>query len=140
MRHEKSCGALVYRIQNNEPELLLVRHKMGGHWSFPKGHVEAGETEQQTALREVQEETGLVIALADGFRQSVGYHPHPAVHKTVVYFAGTPIAGKLHAQESEIAAIAWVPFSQATRLLSYPNDRKLLSLVNRFLRQQSLWP
>ena len=60
MRKEKSCGALVVRRGKNETEILLIKHN-GGHWAFPKGHVEAGESEEQTALREVQEETGLTV-------------------------------------------------------------------------------
>ncbi len=134
MRHEKSCGALVYRVNNNEHELLLVRHKAGGHWSFPKGHVEAGETELQTALREVREETGLVVALEPGFRHCVAYHPRPDIHKTVVYFTGTPVSGELQAQESEIADIIWTPFSKANGLLTYQNDRRLLYLVTKHLK------
>lgn len=136
MRHEKSCGALVYRFINNTPELLLVRHKAGGHWSFPKGHVEAGETEQETALREVREETGLVIALEEGFRHKVCYHPRPDVHKTVVYFVGTPVSGELHAQEAEIAEIMWMPFSEAYGLLTFQNDRRLLMHAKKHLKIQ----
>ena len=56
---EKSCGALVYRKKQDKYELLLIKHRYGGHWSFPKGHVEQGENELQTALREIKEETGL---------------------------------------------------------------------------------
>ena len=61
MKHEKSCGALVYRKHGDRTELLLIKHRFGGHWSFPKGHVELGENEFQTALREVKEETGLDV-------------------------------------------------------------------------------
>ena len=62
MKREKSCGALVYRItQNGQKELLFIKHRHGTHWSFPKGHMEEGENEVQTALREVKEETGLDI-------------------------------------------------------------------------------
>ena len=59
MIREKSCGALVYRKKQDKVELLLIKHRNGGHWSFPKGHVESGENEYQTALREIKEETGL---------------------------------------------------------------------------------
>ncbi|MFA9381135.1 MAG: bis(5'-nucleosyl)-tetraphosphatase [Acetanaerobacterium sp.] len=131
--YEKSCGALVYRCINGQPELLLIRHKAGGHWSFPKGHVEAGETEQDTALREVREETGLIIALKDGFRESVCYRPRPDISKTVVYFIGMKVSGELRAQEEEVADIAWVPFSQAGEQLTYSNDRRLLSLAQQHL-------
>ena len=86
MLREKSCGALVYRKRKEKYELLLIKHKSGGHWSFPKGHVESGENELQTALREIKEETGLDVRLMDGFRQSVEYFPKPHVKKQVVYF------------------------------------------------------
>ena len=55
MKREKSCGALVVRKNGESYDLVLLRHRFGGHWSFPKGHVEAGENEQQTALREVRD-------------------------------------------------------------------------------------
>ena len=79
MTHEKSCGALIYRKKQGEYELLLIRHRSGGHWSFPKGHVENNETEIETALREIREETGLRVALQKGFRQCVEYFPKPDV-------------------------------------------------------------
>ena len=104
LRREKSCGALVYRLKNGEIELLLLKHRFGGHWSFPKGHVENGETEVETALREVREETGLAIALEEGFRQSVEYYPRPNIRKQVVYFLGSAGEGRTHRQEAEISA------------------------------------
>ena len=71
MKREKSCGVLVLRQQVDELYVVLLRHRFGGHWSFPKGHVEAGESERQTALREVREETGLTgIKLMEGFGQT----------------------------------------------------------------------
>ena len=62
MRYEKSCGALVFRRASQGLEVLLLKHR-AGHWDFPKGHVEAGESEQETALREVLEESGLTVKL-----------------------------------------------------------------------------
>ena len=106
MKREKSCGVLVLRQQVDELYVVLLRHRFGGHWSFPKGHVEAGESERQTALREVREETGLTgIKLMDGFRESVEYSPKPGVKKQVVYFLGTTEQEKLIRQEEEISEI-----------------------------------
>ena len=88
MKREKSCGALVYRYEGDRLMLLLLRHRHGGHWSFPKGHVEGEETEIETALREIREETGLSVSLREGFRHTVEYYPKPGVRKHVVYFLG----------------------------------------------------
>ena len=62
MKTEKSCGAVVLRKNQGRLQVLLIKHINGGHWAFPKGHVERGETEEQTALREIKEETGLEYA------------------------------------------------------------------------------
>ena len=62
MQYEKSCGAIVFRKYHGNTELLLIKHANGGHWSFPKGHVEPGETEEETAAREVKEEVAIDVA------------------------------------------------------------------------------
>ena len=81
MKMEKSCGAIVARQTDTGREILLIRHVNGGHWAFPKGHVEENETEEQTALREILEETGLSVTLDTGFR---------------VFRAGFPVVYRFH--------------------------------------------
>ena len=136
LRKEKSCGALVYRIKNGELELLLLKHRFGGHWSFPKGHVEEGETEVETALREVHEETGLTIQLEDGFRQSVEYYPRPNIRKQVVYFLGYADDDRPRRQEEEISEIRWVPLKSAHREVTFRNDKNLINHAKKFLRRK----
>ena len=136
LRKEKSCGALVYRIKNGELELLLLKHRFGGHWSFPKGHVEEGETEVETALREVHEETGLTIQLEDGFRQSVEYYPRPNIRKQVVYFLGYADDDRTRRQEEEISEIRWVPQKSAHREVTFRNDKNLINHAKKFLRRK----
>lgn len=126
MKREKSCGALVLRKQEDTLYIVLLRHRFGGHWSFPKGHVEAGESERQTAMREVREETGLKIRLMDGFRESVEYSPKPGVRKQVVYFLGSTEEDTLVRQEEEISEIMWAPLEKATDLVSFANDKRLV--------------
>lgn len=126
MRREKSCGALVFRERGGKLELLLIRHRFGGHWSFPKGHVEAGENEQQTALREVWEETGLEIELVDGFRHSVEYFPKPYIKKQVVYFLGRAVNDDTRMQEEEISELRWVTIDEAQRMVTFANDKNLI--------------
>ncbi|MDD2956572.1 MAG: NUDIX domain-containing protein [Oscillospiraceae bacterium] len=126
MKREKSCGALVYRTSGRGVELLLLKHKYGGHWSFPKGHVEAGETEIQTALREVKEETGLTVSLHEGFRHAVEYFPKPNVKKQVVYFLGYAADDHVVKQEEEISEIQWVPLEKADTIVTFKNDKNLI--------------
>ena len=72
MHYEKSCGALVLRRdEDGKAYILMIRHKAGGHRSFPKGHMERGETEYMTAVREVFEETAVQIRIDSDFRETV---------------------------------------------------------------------
>lgn len=84
---EKSCGAVVYTVEDGTVRYLIVEEASGSH-SFPKGHMENGETEKETALREIKEETDLEVSLIDDFRISEQYRPaeKPGVTKQVVYF------------------------------------------------------
>ncbi|MDD5920572.1 MAG: NUDIX domain-containing protein [Oscillospiraceae bacterium] len=134
MKREKSCGAVVYRYNNDVLELLLIRHRFGGHWSFPKGHVEEGENEFQTALREVKEETNLSIRLRDGFRESVEYFPKPYIKKQVVYFLGLSLGDTPKRQEEEISELRWVPIDDAERMVTFANDKNLISRSREYLK------
>ena len=138
MKHEKSCGALVYMYKNDKLNLLLLRHRHGGHWSFPKGHVENNETERQTALREVMEETGVRITLEDGFRHSVEYTPKPGVKKQVVYFLGRADSTHYVRQVEEISEIRWLDADEAMRSVTFRNDRTLITLARRYLEEKKL--
>ena len=86
MLHEKSCGAIVYRKYHGNTEILLIKHINSGHWSFPKGHVEKGETEVETARREIMEETSIDVIIDPTFRETVTYSPKKDTVKVVVYF------------------------------------------------------
>ncbi len=133
MKREKSCGALVVRKNGESYDLVLLRHRFGGHWSFPKGHVEEGESERQTALREVHEETGLSIRLYDGFRESVEYFPKPGVKKQVVYFLGEALGDELVRQEEEISELKWASIAEADAMVTFANDKRLIRLAKKRL-------
>ena len=81
MQHEKSCGAVVFTRTDKGVKYLLIAN-LKGIYGFPKGHVEAGETEEQTALREIREETGLRVTLVPGFR-AVDEHLIPEKQDTM---------------------------------------------------------
>ena len=135
MRTEKSCGAVVFRNKNDNIQVLLIRHLNGGHWAFPKGHVEKGETEEQTALREILEETGLAVELDNRYRQVVSYSPKKDVVKNVVYFVATASSDAATvAQEEEISQIVWVDMHNAADYVSFDNDKKvLLGAIEHYL-------
>lgn len=138
MKKEKSCGALVYRYDNGRLLLLLLRHRHGGHWSFPKGHVEGTETEIETALREVQEETGLHVSLQEGFRHTVEYYPKPGVKKQVVYFLGKALPNEPTVrQEVEISELKWVEWEEAFCCVTFKNDKDLLNMAKAHLKPEN---
>jgi 8-oxo-dGTP pyrophosphatase MutT (NUDIX family) len=110
----------------------MVKHVAGGHWAFPKGHVEAGETEEQTAVREVLEETGVAITLLPGFRETNRYSPRRGISKQVVYFLARAKTDAPHPQPEEIREARFVPLAEAMALLTYPADRRLLQKAEQF--------
>ena len=127
MLHEKSCGAIVYRKFHGNIEILLVKHVNSGHWSFPKGHVELGETEVETAQREILEETGIEVIIDSSFRETVTYSSKKGTQKIVVYFLANAKGYDFIPQPDEIADIKWVEIGRAQSVLSYDNDRSIVS-------------
>ena len=123
MVYEKSCGALVVRRENDKYFVLMIRHKARGNRSFPKGHVEAGETEYITAMREVMEETSSRIAILSDFRATVNYSPSPGVMKEVVYFLAFTTDSNIKPREGEIAEVEWIPLEEAENCLAHENDK-----------------
>ena len=134
MSYEKSCGAVVFRKYHGNIELLLIKHVVGGHWSFPKGHVEPGETEEQTALREIKEETGIDVELNTSFREVVSYSPKRDTTKDVIYFLGKAKTFQYTPQEEEIAQIKWVEINLAHSFLTYDNDKQLVNKAKPMMR------
>ena len=133
MKQEKSCGALLFRIKE-EPQVLMIR-QVQGHWCFPKGHVEKDETEEETALREIREETGLKASINNGFRETLGYSPKEGVYKEVGYYAGTVKGGKKKVQEEELSEIRWVNFEKARELVTYANDAEMFEKAVRYFEE-----
>lgn len=127
-KSEKSCGIILYI---EKKEYLIIRH-VAGHWDFPKGHVENNETEEETALREIREETGLGATLFDGFRESVNYLVRGRIPKEVVYFMGRPSSDQVVMQPEEVADYAFLPYTQARLRLSFESNRKLLDKAQNF--------
>ena len=103
----KSCGVLPYREIQGRREYLIVFERFSKCWSLPKGHMEAGETEEMTALRELQEETGLTAILDTCRRATIEYPISPIGRKQVVFFPGK-VEGTPRGCAGEIDGFRWV--------------------------------
>ena len=134
MKKEKSCGAVVWKKENGTI-LFLIEHMALGHVSLPKGHVEGNETEEETALREIREETNLEVRLDTGFRHVVTYSPRAGILKDVIFFTAEAVSDRLVNQECEVSALEWLPFEQAQRVLTYEADRETLALAADYLKK-----
>lgn len=136
MRHEKSCGAIIFIELDKNRHFLVLQHR-GGHWDFPKGHVEIGESEEQTAIREVKEETDIDIAIIPGYREEISYSPGKGVQKSVAFFVARALSDAIKVQAKEISAFRWLPYQDARSLLSFESAKTLLDKAATFLQQQS---
>ena len=116
MKNEKACGAVI----ENDGKILLI-FQNNGFWGLPKGHVEKNETEAETAVREVFEETGLWIALDEKNRFEFSYDiKDKNIHKTVVLFTAKVVDdSKFKKQDDEIAEMRWVEKEKVETLLTY---------------------
>ncbi len=127
--YERSCGAVVYRKINNEIRYLLIRNRRSSNWSFPKGHVEKGETLEQTAIREVFEETGLRINILPGFKCKSEY----TIQKTVQIFVASTNDTQTKIQVEEIEDYIWLTFENAYKHLKFENDKTILKDAKEYL-------
>lgn len=115
----KSCGILPHRIQGGQREYLIVYQQFSQCWSLPKGHMEAGETEPETALRELFEETGLTAQVDTSISATIEYPIAPIGRKQVVFFPGE-VHGTPRIRPGEIERFRWVTAEQLRDHL-FPN-------------------
>ena len=134
MNWEYSCGAIVFTRRNGQL-LYVVVQEQGGAYSFPKGHMETGETEMETARREILEETGLRPGFVDGFRLQDEYHlaEKPGIWKRVTYFLAEFRDEPLTPREGEIQSIQLLPYEQAVSLFEHENIRRIFASAHEFL-------
>lgn len=138
--YEKSCGAVVFYRTGTQLQILLVKNHNGKYWSFPKGHMEIGESEQETAIREIKEETGLTVTLLEGYRQISDYVPFGRIKKRVVFFLAETKTNQVHIQHSEIDTYTWVSFIQAQKMCNYENDLRVLRTAQEALQNLNILP
>ena len=134
MHIEKSCGAVVFTRIGGEIRYVLAQ-SLEGIYGFPKGHVEPGETEHETALREIREEVGLRPVLIDGFRV-VTEHPlpkKPDTIKQVVYFLAEYADQDIVFQKEELLSAPLLSFDEALARFTFDNSKQVLTQANDFL-------
>ena len=138
LQYEKSCGAVVYCQKGNEIMYLLACER-SGYWVFPKGHMEEGESEHDTALREVKEETGLDVTFVEGFRMldehNLAREGRPNTIKQTVYFLARYEEQEFVPQETEIAKIALMDYESAMETLQIESFKQILAQAHRFLNK-----
>jgi len=123
--YHKSCGAVVYRIINDRIQFLLLKGTRSNKWTFPKGHMEKGENEKRTALREVREEAGFTPELIDGFREELSYRISLYGEKKVVLFLAE-YYGEVSINPNEIVEYCWAEKNKAKRMLCHGNFSRIL--------------
>lgn len=126
---EYSAGGVVYRRSGSSYDIVVVNRARHTDWSLPKGHLEAGETREQAAVREVKEETGIDALIVGYIGEVVYFYRVPRkglIRKTVYYFLMEASSTTLGGPNFEVAESRWVSISEAHTLLSYPNDRQIV--------------
>lgn len=131
---ENASGAVVYRLVDQQPQYLLLKSATSDFWGFPKGHVEGNETDIETAVREIREETSLEVTVDPTFHADLDYDMKNGHHKHVVlYTSEVPADVAIKRQVEEISDFGWFDFATAHERLSYPNLQDLLTQANDFL-------
>lgn len=123
----QAAGGLVVRRQSGLLQIVAVHRPVQQDWSFPKGKLEAGETLDVAALREVREETGMTCELLR-FIGHTEYVDRKGRQKTVAYWIMAATGGSFSPNE-EVDELRWVRLDEASRLLSYPRDQELVAVL-----------
>jgi 8-oxo-dGTP pyrophosphatase MutT (NUDIX family) len=139
--HETSAGGLVVDgidgPRENQVAALIGRLDRRGRmlWSLPKGHIEQGETAEQTAIREIAEETGIrgdvlaSLGSIDYWFVTEGRRVHKTVHHYLLRFLG----GELSAEDLEVSEVAWVPLAELPSRLAYADERRLAEVAGELI-------
>ena len=140
MIREKSCGAVIFNKKNDKTKYLLLNYA-AGHWDFVKGNVEAGETEKETVIRELNEETGITEAtFIEGFKETIAYfyrRQGQTVHKEVVFFTMESYTEKVVLSFEHVGYI-WLDYQHAMEKLNFKNAKDVLQKAHDFLKNKGI--
>ncbi len=137
---DEAFGVIPVFKEPGQTLFLLIQHN-AGHWAFPKGHAEKGETEVETALRELAEEAGITDVELDTSRvfqerytKTWRGNARRLVVKTVRYYIGTVANQRVNIQAAEIQSHRWATADEARKMITYSESRKLLEEAARYLQ------
>ena len=136
--YERSCGAVVYRNIGGMIRFLLIKNRRSSPWGFPKGHVEQGENDFQTAYREVLEETGIRITIHPDFITKSQYTIQGKVEKNVNIFLAATQDTQTIIQKEEIEDYIWLGYEKALGKLRFENDRNILAKAYEYLKNKKI--
>ena len=131
-----SSGGVIFRTVNSQFEVALISR--GKVWCLPKGLIEMGETAEETALREVREETGLEGEIVNRIGEiSYVFFKRKRYFKMVHFYLIRHIGGSISNHDFEADRVKWFPISEAFKILTYPNERKILKKAEKILKTES---
>jgi mutator protein MutT len=134
MRHIQSAGIVLFKEKEGK-RIYLLLHYLSGHWDFPKGKIEAGESKKEAVLRELQEETGLEAEIFEGFEQTLSYvfkQEGKQVQKTVYFFVGRTTSDVVNLSHEHIG-YKWLGYQQAVAILTYQNAQEILRAAEQYI-------
>jgi 8-oxo-dGTP pyrophosphatase MutT (NUDIX family) len=128
-----SAGGVVFRSENGERQVLLCGRSSDGLWALPKGTPEVGESLEETAKREVREETGVEVEIQDNVGDIKYWFSRPQegvrFYKTVRHYLFRPVGGDPSLHDHEFDDVRWFPVNEALKLLTYRNEVRILRMA-----------
>ena len=138
-QYEKSCGAVVF-TRTVEGFRYVIVQSLAGYYGFPKGHCEGDETEEETALREIAEETGLTVRLIPGFRCE-DIHPipqKPGIIKQIIYFLAEYDHQDVCYQREELSEACLMTYETAMNAFQWESSKVILTKANDYLSKMEI--